>query len=90
MLQECGVVWVSEDSVSMVYEALTAGAFTGLLEVPAGKSKSRVNTPVRHLLEQQRVVYFTERKQLFKSSHNNKLAEADRCADHIINYLLNA
>ena len=37
-----GLVWVSEDSVSMVYEALTAGCATGILAVPArrhGKKK---------------------------------------------------
>lgn len=89
MLQKCGIVWVSEDSVSMVYEALTAGAFTGLLDVPSNKNKSRVHTSVRHLLEQQRVVYFIEREQLFKSSHNERLAEADRCADYIVTHLLN-
>ena len=37
-LQECKRAWVSEDSVSMVYEALTAGALTGVLEVPAKKT----------------------------------------------------
>jgi len=34
-------VWVTEDSVSMVYEALTANAATGLLSVPA-KRESRI------------------------------------------------
>jgi len=33
--------WVTEDSVSMVYEALTAGVATGLLESPA-RGRSRV------------------------------------------------
>ncbi len=30
-LQEVGFAWVSEDSISMVYESLTAGAATGIL-----------------------------------------------------------
>lgn len=34
-LARASVAWVSEDSVSMVYEALTAGCATGLLAVPA-------------------------------------------------------
>ena len=41
-LAGAGCVWVSEDSVSMVYEALTAGCATGILAVPArrrGKKK---------------------------------------------------
>lgn len=33
-LAESGLVWVTEDSVSMVYEAITSGAAVGLLPVP--------------------------------------------------------
>ncbi len=33
-LARAACAWVSEDSVSMIYEALTAGAATGLLRVP--------------------------------------------------------
>jgi mitochondrial fission protein ELM1 len=40
--------WVTEDSVSMVYEALTAGVPTGLLEVPA-RGRSRVVEGIRRL-----------------------------------------
>lgn len=39
------VAWVSEDSVSMVYEALTAGCATGLLAVPA---RRRGNKKLQH------------------------------------------
>ena len=41
-LAHAAIAWVSEDSVSMVYEALTAGCATGILAVPArrrGKKK---------------------------------------------------
>ncbi len=41
-LQRCGVAWVSEDSASMVYEALTAGARVGVLDVPR-RGESRVS-----------------------------------------------
>ena len=40
-LTNAAQVWVTEDSVSMVYEALTANAATGLLHVPA-KRASRI------------------------------------------------
>jgi hypothetical protein len=40
--------WVTQDSVSMVYEALTAGVATGLLEVPA-RGRSRVVEGIRRL-----------------------------------------
>jgi len=33
-LAEAGTVWVGEDSVSMVFEAVTSGAAVGLLELP--------------------------------------------------------
>ncbi len=41
-LTGAGQVWVTADSVSMVYEALTAGAAVGVLEVPR-KHASRVS-----------------------------------------------
>ena len=37
-LAESATVWVTEDSVSMIHEAITAGAATGLLAVPRLKS----------------------------------------------------
>ena len=89
-LRKCKIVWVSEDSVSMVYEALTAGALTGLLAVPPVKQTSRVQNSVRLLLEQQRIVYFEKRDQLLKLGNDTRIAEADRCADYIINHLLHA
>jgi len=49
--------WVTEDSVSMVYEALTAGVATGLLEVPA-RGRSRVVEGIRHLAAAGQVTCF--------------------------------
>lgn len=46
-----GAVWVSADSVSMVYEALTSGAAVGLLEVPA-RGRDRVVRGVEALLDE--------------------------------------
>lgn len=89
-LKECKIVWVSEDSISMVYESLTAGAFTGLLVVPATKQTSRVQTSVRLLLEQQRIVSFEKRQDLLEQENKTVLAEADRCAEFIVKHLLNA
>ena len=50
-LGRCGVCWVTEDSVSMVYEALTAGARVGLLPVPGKGSTSRVARGVASLVQ---------------------------------------
>lgn len=87
-LQECKFVWVTEDSVSMVYESLTAGAQTGLFTVPAIKQGSRVQHSVRLLLEQKQIVRFEKRNQLFEMENKTILAEADRCAGYIIEHLL--
>jgi uncharacterized protein len=48
-LCESGFVWVSEDSVSMIYEGLTSGASTGLLEVPILKN-GRIQQGIQDLL----------------------------------------
>jgi len=87
-LQECKLAWVSEDSVSMVYEALTAGALTGLLTLTPCRKTSRVQNSVKLLLEQKRVVHFEKRRQLIELGSYRALAEADRCADYIIKHLL--
>ena len=44
-------VWVTEDSVSMIYEALTAGCRVGLLPLPR-KSTGRLHRAIDRLLEQ--------------------------------------
>ncbi len=89
-LERCGRVWVSEDSVSMVYESLTAGALTGLLEVPRTERRSRVRKATKLLRRQYRVVRFSDRQGLLGLQQNEPLAEAARCADYIVEQLLNA
>ena len=88
-LQECGLVWVSEDSVSMVYEALTAGARVGLLKVPKEGNGSRVSRGVLSLIESQRVTPFAQPvPDLGSLSAQPALFdEADRCARHILSIL---
>lgn len=89
-LERCGRVWVSEDSVSMVYESLTAGALTGLLEVPPTERRSRVRKATKLLRRQNRVVRFSDREGLLGLEQNEPLAEASRCADYIVEHLLHA
>ena len=50
-LRRCGVCWVTEDSVSMVYEALTAGARLGLLPVLRAGAAGRVARGVESLVQ---------------------------------------
>ena len=42
-------VWASADSVSMVYESVTAGARTGILPAPALRKRGRVYGAIEHL-----------------------------------------
>lgn len=85
-LQRCGVCWVSEDSVSMVYEALTAGARVGLLDVPQRSSKpGRVGRGVLSLVDRGWVAEFDDWRdggQL--PAGRPPLAEADRVAGLLI------
>lgn len=81
-LSQSGHVWVSEDSISMIYEALTSGAEVGLLEVPNKKKKSRVVSAVEILKQGGRVALLGSEAQTISSSH--PLAEADRVTEELM------
>lgn len=49
-LAQAGEVWISEDSISMIYEALTSGARVGLLQVERFK-RNRLTRAVDSLVE---------------------------------------
>ena len=86
-LQECAHAWVSEDSVSMVYEALTAGARVGLLSVPAKKGLSRVQAGVEALVADGYVARLGADSVLSDESGavaRLPFCEADRCAELVL------
>jgi mitochondrial fission protein ELM1 len=58
-LQQSACAWVSEDSVSMIYEALTAGVPTGLLALPA-RRRGRVVRGIKNLQQSRQVTPFRE------------------------------
>lgn len=66
-------VWVTEDSVSMIYEALTGGARVGILEMPRLRPDARV---IRGLEQLRAEGYFIGSGK----APMGILAEADRCA----------
>lgn len=80
-LAEAGEVWITPDSVSMVYEALTAGCGVGLFELPANAG-SRVAGGVMSLLAKGHVSRIS---QGTVANTPAPLNEADRCARLIIN-----
>ncbi len=80
-LQRTAVCVVSEDSVSMIYEALSAGCGVGLIQLqPLGDS--RVVAGVKKLKEMGQVKTLDASPTLSESSC--RLKEADRCAQIIM------
>ncbi len=83
-LAQAGRVWVSEDSVSMLYEALTAGAAVGLIEVPR-RSRGRVARGVDALAAEGLVLRFGAwRAGRPLEPPAQPLDEAGRCAEAIL------
>ena len=82
-LAEAGQVWVSEDSVSMVYEAMTAGAPLGLLEVPR-RGSSRVTHAIDGLAKEGRIIHPRDLPRGADLPEPRPLAEADRIAAEIL------
>jgi mitochondrial fission protein ELM1 len=81
-LARAAVVWATEDSVSMVHEAVTAGAATGLLPVPAarGGGGGRPARAVAGLVEAGWATRFPDQPTL----PTGRLHEAARCAELIV------
>jgi len=83
-LAESGQVWVTEDSVSMLFEALTAGAGVGLLRLAKARD-TRVRRGVLKLIKDSRVTPFEvwrSGEQLPQPKH--EFNEAKRVAEHIL------
>lgn len=83
-LAAAGTAWITEDSVSMVYEALTAGVAVGLLSVPR-LSQDRVTRGIDALVRNGQVVRFEDWKAgVPLHVATPPLAEADRVAAEIV------
>ena len=76
--------WVTEDSVSMVYESLTAGAATGLLAVPR-LGETRITAGVAELQRAGLVTAFADWVRTGQlAAPIERLAEADRVAEAVL------
>ena len=76
-------VWVSADSVSMIYEPLTSGAATGLLDVPT-RGSSKLTSNIAGLVEDNMVTPYSKwlaDRKLEKPPV--LLNEANRCAEQL-------
>lgn len=84
-------VWVTQDSVSMVYESLSAGAPVGVLEMKPKNDKhkgmSRVARGLNMLLEDNAVCTFTEWAKTHRLPQTEHvLNEAGRAATYILQH----
>lgn len=59
LFQKAGVIWVSEDSMSMIYESLSTGAAIGILSVPKAQD-SRLAGVTSSLSEKKLVTLFDD------------------------------
>lgn len=87
-LQAVEEVWVSEDSVSMTYEALSSGAKVGLLPVPRKQQDARVLRGLDRLLEQGRLRTLPDWLEAGRIlPETEPLQEAQRCAELVLKRL---
>ena len=81
----CKTVWVTADSMSMVYEALSAGCNVGLLPVTWKNKKSKFKRSEKYLLDHGLVASFAAWQEGNIIWNQGKpLAEAQRCANEIL------
>lgn len=86
-LMRSAQVWVTPDSASMVYEALTSGAAVGCFELPFAKP-GRVAHGLEMLVREKRLTRFPEWERSGKLQPNDQpLNEAERCARQLLSCL---
>lgn len=79
------VVWVSADSISMVYEALSAGCRVGILPVQWRRKNGKFSRNQQILLDKELVTPFDAWQQGEIALREPKeLNEAQRCAEEIV------
>ena len=82
-MASAGQIWVTEDSVSMVYESLTSGAGVGLIKVGMNP-KSRVTIGLRSLVDDGLVTRFSDVSFEQPTARSQTFNEAERCAREIV------
>ena len=81
-LQQAKEVWVTEDSVSMIYEALSSGARVGLLPVPRLTDSSRVLRGIDALVADGFLTPYAAWQETGRlAPPPEPLREAERCAE---------
>ncbi len=81
---ECHTVWVTADSISMVYEALAYGCSVGLLPVKWKHKNSKFQRSISFLIETKRVITYEMWLTGHPMVHGTVLDETKRCAQEIL------
>ena len=76
-------IWVTEDSISMVYDALSSGAQVGLL-TSTRKKETKVSKEIQSLLNDQFLTNIKEWRHTKNMRPSPLLNESDRCAQIIL------
>jgi len=87
LLKKCTETWISPDSVSMIYESLTAGSPSFLFDLKPSSPKkpSRVARAINNLVQEQLVGHFLSwQKTPDKQPQTINLWEADRAAQWLL------
>ncbi len=81
---KAGNIWVSADSVSMIYESLSSGAAVGLLDLEQ-KKKNRVAGAINTLINEKQLTTFAMWQNTHKLAKPSlKFNEAERCASLLL------
>lgn len=80
-LSQADQVWVTPDSVSMVYESITSGKATGLFDLVPNK-KSRIVAGIEALISKGRVMTVSGKNK--SALVNAPLCESDRAAEWLL------
>lgn len=79
------VVWITADSISMIYEAITAGCCVGIFPMQWRSQKSKFKKNQDVLLAKRLVVPFHSMEEGHGIwDENRELNEAERCAERIL------
>ena len=80
-----GIVWVTADSMSMIYEALTAGCTTGIIPVEWKQTMNKFSYSEQYIYEHKIAISYdkwTQNQEYIKQGSG--LNESDRCAREIL------
>lgn len=85
-LETSGVVWVTCDSMSMIYEALTAGSCVGLLELTPAAS-GRISANIQRLAELSLATLWSQWMNGRPLPTNaQRFSESDRCSAAVLDH----